>query len=156
MSQLYISYVYVLQIKIVLYFLSILHVILTKSVELFFFLELFWSSVRNENTCNKYCKITSDKDFLNFSTAKITKQNKDYTYNNFGGECPSGLRCCDQNQKAPGSNFTRLLLEFTQPCYKAPSDLQIEIVKNAVINIRSLENGPKLNLYLFLIKFISI
>ena len=62
---------------------------------IFVFLKLFWSSVRNENTCNKYCKITSNKDFLNFSTAKITKQNKDYTYNNFGGECPSGLRRCD-------------------------------------------------------------
>ena len=36
----------------------------------------------------------------------------------------------------------------TQPRYEAPGDLWVEIVENAVINIRlvrlSLENGPKL------------
>ena len=46
--QLCISYVYVLYIKIALYFISILHFILKRNAEFFFFI-IFFSLVRNEN-----------------------------------------------------------------------------------------------------------
>ena len=44
------KYVYVSYRKIILYFISILHVILKKSVRNFCFLKLFCSLVKNENT----------------------------------------------------------------------------------------------------------
>ena len=63
-------------IKFVLYFISILHVILEKSVRNFCFLKLFCYSVKKQ----KYKKtwflyITSIKGFLKLSSAKTTKQN---------------------------------------------------------------------------------
>ena len=64
--------IYVSYIKIILYFISILHVILKKSVRNFFFLKLFCSLV------NLF--VTSSKDFLKFSSAKTTKQNKEYVW----------------------------------------------------------------------------
>ena len=72
-SKLYISYVYALHIKIVLYFISDLHAIFPKSVWnllllLCFSFLLFWSFV------------TSNKSFLEFSTAKTSKQNKEYLW----------------------------------------------------------------------------
>ena len=42
--------IYEWYIKIVLYFISVLHVILKKSVQNFCFLKLFCSLVKNENT----------------------------------------------------------------------------------------------------------
>ena len=77
--QLYIPYVYVWYIKIVLYFISILHVMLKKSVWIFnFFLIFLFFALQFEikKTCFLY--VTSKKGFLKFSTAKITKQNKEY------------------------------------------------------------------------------
>ena len=49
----------------------------------------------------------------------------------------SGLRCCNENQKVPSSNPTTCLAGLgAQPHYKAPGDLCVKIVENAVINIR--------------------
>ena len=46
------------------------------------------------------------------------------------GEWPSGLKCCDQNWKVPGSNPARHSAELRdQPHYQAPSDLQVDIDK---------------------------
>ena len=67
-------------IRIVLYFISIRHVILKKIVpNFFFFLKLFCSLVKNENTKKTwFLYVTSNKGFLEFSSAKTTKQNKEY------------------------------------------------------------------------------
>ena len=62
--------------KIVLYFISLLHVILKKSLRNFCFLNLFYSLVRNEKIWFLY--VASSKGFLKFSTAKTFKQNKEY------------------------------------------------------------------------------
>ena len=62
---------YVSSIKIVLYFISILHVILKKSVLNFCFLKLFCSLVKNENT-KRAGFYTFNKGFLKFSSAKTT------------------------------------------------------------------------------------
>ena len=68
-SYLYISCVYVSYIKIVLYFISILHSILKKSVCNFCFFKLFCSLVRNENIKRPgfytlKARMKSNKDFL--------------------------------------------------------------------------------------------
>ena len=65
----------VLGIKIVLCFISILHVILKKSVQNFCFLKLFCSLIKNENT-KRPGFYTSNKDCLRFSSTKTTKQKK--------------------------------------------------------------------------------
>ena len=76
----YISYVYVLNIKIVLYFISILHVILKKSVWNYFFFIisflLFSENLKYKKTWFLY--VTSNKGFFEFSPAKTTRQNKEY------------------------------------------------------------------------------
>ena len=69
-------YMYHTSFLYVLYFISILHVIPKKNVWNFCFLNLFCSLVRNEKTWFLY--VTSKKGFLEFSTAKTTKQNKEY------------------------------------------------------------------------------
>ena len=52
------------------------------------------------------------------------------------GEWPSGLRHWNQNWKVPGSTPLDAWPGLgTQPHYKAPGDLWVELVENAVINI---------------------
>ena len=67
--------------KIVLHFISVVHVILKKSAQnfSFFFFSFFCFLVRNENIKKIWClDVTSKKGFLEFSTAKTTKQYKEY------------------------------------------------------------------------------
>ena len=64
---------YVSYIKTVLYYISILNVILKKSVQNFCFSKLFCSLVKNENKKTWFQYVTSTKSFLEFSLAKTTK-----------------------------------------------------------------------------------
>ena len=64
-----------IHIKIVLYFIYILHAILKKSLSNFSFLN-FCSLIKNENIKRLgfyTLQVTSNKGFLVFSTAKTTK-----------------------------------------------------------------------------------
>ena len=78
-----ISYVYVLYIKIVLYFISILHVISRKSARNFSFLifSSFWPfSYKWKYKKTWFLCVTSSKGFLKFFTAKTTTQGKEYMW----------------------------------------------------------------------------
>ena len=75
--------VHVSYIKIVLFFISLFHVILKESVWnfsflLFFLFLLFSSKWKYKKTWFLY--VTSSKGFLEFSTAKTTKRNEEYAW----------------------------------------------------------------------------
>ena len=76
------TFVYVSYIIIALYFISILHAILKKSMWNFsFFFFSFWLfswEWKHENTWFLY--IISNRGFRKFYTDKITKQNKEYVW----------------------------------------------------------------------------
>ena len=81
-SLLCIANIYISPIKVVLYFFSILRVILKKSVWNFLFsFFLFCSLVRNENIKRPgFFMLQSSRGFIEFSSAKIAKQNKEHVW----------------------------------------------------------------------------
>ena len=61
----------------------------------------------------------------------------------FRGEWPSELRPWDYNWKVPCSNPTKRSTELSDPTrYETPSDYQVEILQNAVINIGIVRLSP--------------